>query len=59
MSYLDNVEFQSCEDDDVTIEKSQWDSEVENKLEEQSSQVGITNKTHLMIKLETSVMFQL
>ena len=46
MSYLDNVEFQSCEDDDVTIEKSQWDSEVENKLEEQSSQVGITNKIH-------------
>ena len=46
MSYLDNVEFQSCEDDDVTIEKSHWDSEVENKLEEQSSQVGITNKIH-------------
>ena len=59
MSYLDNVEFQSCEDDDVTTEKSHWGSEVENQLEEQSSQVGIANKTHKMIKFETFTVFQL
>jgi len=47
MSYLDNVEFQSCEDDDVTIEKSHWGSEVENQLEEQSSQV-----TQAMLKMK-------
>jgi len=46
MSYLDNVEFQSCEEDGRVI-TSQWGSDVEDQLEEQSSQV-----TQAMLKMK-------
>ena len=46
MSYLDNVEFQSCEEDGRVI-TSQWGSDVEDQLEEQSSQVNLLNFKHM------------